>query len=94
MDFGHEIIFKRWLGLGIEPTIYEFIFSPQGSRVARCMYVNVIPKIPIWINFGVPWNEIVGKFYGRLECFTAIFVYFVAIWHICHVFLLKNLHNN
>jgi hypothetical protein len=43
------------------------------ARVARW---NVFkPKIRIWVNFGGPWNEKIGVFYGHLE-------YITAIWYI------------
>jgi hypothetical protein len=43
------------------------------DRVARWYVSN--PKIQIWVNFGVPWNEKVGMFYGNLE-------YSANIWYI------------
>jgi hypothetical protein len=37
----------------------------MSARVARGYILK--PKIPIWVNFGGPWNEKIGIFYGHLK---------------------------
>jgi hypothetical protein len=43
-------------------------------RVARCYIFK--PKIPIWVNFGGPWN---GKGWYILLSFE---IYITAMWYI------------
>jgi hypothetical protein len=54
-----------------------------------CQMVHFfVPKIPIWVYFGGPWNVNVGIFYGHFVYlrtfgkFHRHFVYFVIIWSI------------
>jgi hypothetical protein len=42
-------------------------------------------KIQIWVNFGGPWIEKGGVFYGHLEyimAFSGRLVYFTPFWYI------------
>jgi hypothetical protein len=52
----------------------------HAARVARWFIFN--PIIPIWVNFGGPWN---GKYWYILwpfGIFNSHLVYFVAVWYI------------
>jgi hypothetical protein len=70
----------------------EFHFFKKGrpgwGANQGCQMVCFQTKNPKLGNFGGPWNEKVGIFYGRLEYITAFFIfyrhlaiYIVAVWY-------------
>jgi hypothetical protein len=93
VEQGHERLFG-FLRLGPLPDFpvlrnrsIQLSFLHESIRVVARWYVFK-PKIPIWVNFGGPWNEKVVIFYGHLEYFrnekVVIFYghleYFTTIW--------------
>jgi hypothetical protein len=50
------------------------------SRVARWYILK--PKIPIWVNFGGPWNGQGWDILGSFGIFNILFDDLVAIWFI------------
>jgi hypothetical protein len=62
-------------------------FSLVKIRVAR--WYICIPKFPLWVNFGVPWNLIMLIYFmviwyilWSFGIFCGHLVYFVVIWYI------------
>jgi hypothetical protein len=77
-------------------TLKKASFGPQSSfslfflAVTRVARWNIFePKLPVWVNFGWPWNEKVGIFYGHLKIYIMAIEYILwpfdklgAIWYI------------
>jgi hypothetical protein len=55
------------------------------DRVAR-RYIFV-PKLPIWVNFGGPWNGKCWHIFCPIGIFNGYLIYFRVIWYILWSFL-------